>query len=165
LSNLPSPILELQHAPLPLQSAVNQGVCLDSLPFRCFLFGIHVWVLQGVRSASLGIRALVEFDSFIGKSRWHQISPVSQSKRPWWKNPPNNKKFHPKLLGRRNKKIMKNKKPKRTMMIMKVKRSNQPRSFSPRNNWKSCSRWIGPISVSWLWPSKEDRWKVWDSNP
>jgi hypothetical protein len=31
LSLLPSPILELQHAPLPLYSAASQGVCPDSL--------------------------------------------------------------------------------------------------------------------------------------
>jgi len=30
--------------------------------------------------------------------------------RPWWKNPPWIEKFHPRLLGRKNKKILKNKK-------------------------------------------------------
>jgi len=34
----PSPIPELQHAPLPLQSAVSQGTCPDSLLFHYFLF-------------------------------------------------------------------------------------------------------------------------------
>jgi hypothetical protein len=27
--------------------------------------------------------------------------------KPWWKNPPKTEKFHPRLLGRRNKKILK----------------------------------------------------------
>jgi hypothetical protein len=36
LSLLPSPILELQHAPLPLYSVANQGACHNSLSFRCF---------------------------------------------------------------------------------------------------------------------------------
>jgi hypothetical protein len=38
-----------------------------------------------------------------------------------WKNPPRTKKFHPRLLGRRNKRILRNKKTKRTMTIMKMK--------------------------------------------
>jgi hypothetical protein len=33
---------ELQRAPLPLQSAVSQGTCPDSLFFRCFMFGTHI---------------------------------------------------------------------------------------------------------------------------
>jgi hypothetical protein len=60
--------------------------------------------------------------------------------RPWWKNPPRTEKFHPRLLGRRNKRIMKNKKTRRTIMIMKVKMSNQPQSFSLYNNWRSYSK-------------------------
>jgi hypothetical protein len=43
-----SPISELQHALLPLQNATSQGACPDSLFFRCFLFGTHIWVPQGV---------------------------------------------------------------------------------------------------------------------
>jgi hypothetical protein len=50
--------------------------------------------------------------------------------RPWWKNPTRTKKFHSKLLGRRNKRILKIKKTRKTTMIMKMKRSNQPQSFS-----------------------------------
>ncbi len=38
-SILPSPISELQHTPLPLQSAVSQGAYPNSLLFRCLLFG------------------------------------------------------------------------------------------------------------------------------
>jgi hypothetical protein len=38
--------------PLPLQSVANQGACLDSLLFHCFLFGTHIWILQRVGSAS-----------------------------------------------------------------------------------------------------------------
>jgi hypothetical protein len=52
LSILPSPIPELQHAPLPFQSVVSQGTCPDSLFFHYFLFGTHIWVPQGVGSAS-----------------------------------------------------------------------------------------------------------------
>jgi hypothetical protein len=37
---------------LPFQSAASQGACPDSLLFRCFLFGTHIWIPQGVRSAS-----------------------------------------------------------------------------------------------------------------
>jgi len=44
--------------------------------------------------------------------------------------------FHPKSLGRRNKGILKNKKIVTTAMIMKMKMSNQPQSFSLVNNWK-----------------------------
>jgi hypothetical protein len=50
--------------------------------------------------------------------------------KPWWKNPPRTEKFHPRVLGRRNKKILKNKKTRRATMIMKMKRNNQPQSFS-----------------------------------
>jgi hypothetical protein len=46
------PIPELQHAPLPLYSAASQGACLDSLLFCCFQFEIHIWIPQGVGSAS-----------------------------------------------------------------------------------------------------------------
>jgi hypothetical protein len=31
--------------------------------------------------------------------------------RPWWKNPPWTEKFHLRLLGRRNKKILKTRRP------------------------------------------------------
>jgi hypothetical protein len=37
---LPSPISELQHTPLPFQSAASQGTCPDSLLFRYFQFGL-----------------------------------------------------------------------------------------------------------------------------
>jgi hypothetical protein len=50
--------------------------------------------------------------------------------KPWWKDPPRTEKFHPRVLGRRNKKILKNKKTRRATMIMKMKRNNQPQSFS-----------------------------------
>jgi len=40
LSILPSPIPELQHTPLPLQSVASQGACFNSLFFRCFQFGL-----------------------------------------------------------------------------------------------------------------------------
>jgi len=36
---LPSPIPELQHAPVPLQNAASQGACPDSLYFNYFQFG------------------------------------------------------------------------------------------------------------------------------
>jgi hypothetical protein len=49
---LPSPILELQHAPPPLYSVASQGVCPDSLPFRYFQFGTPIWVSQGVGNVS-----------------------------------------------------------------------------------------------------------------
>jgi len=52
-----------------------------------------------------------------------------------------------------------------TLMTMKVKRSNQMRSSSPQNNWRSYSKWIGPISINWLSPSREDHPKVWSSSP
>jgi hypothetical protein len=48
--------------------------------------------------------------------------------------------FFPKPLGRRNKRILRNKKTRRTAMIMKMKRSNQPKSFSFQNNWRSYSK-------------------------
>jgi hypothetical protein len=40
LVTLPSPIPELQHAPLPPQSATSQGACPDSLLFCWFPFGL-----------------------------------------------------------------------------------------------------------------------------
>ncbi len=49
-------------------------------------------------------------------------------------------------------------------MNPKVKRNNGAQSYSPRNNWKSSSKWIGSISVSWLWPSKGGHPKMRDSN-
>jgi hypothetical protein len=39
-------------------------------------------------------------------------------------------------LVRRNKKILKDNKTMRTTMTMKIKRSNQPHSFSLQNNWR-----------------------------
>jgi len=44
--------------------------------------------------------------------------------KPWCKNPPWTDKFHSRLLRRKNKKILKNKKTRRTMMNMKMRRSN-----------------------------------------
>jgi len=49
-------------------------------------------------------------------------------------------------------------------MSSKVKRSNGARSYSPRNNWKSSSKWIGPTLVSWLQPSKEEHPRMRGSN-
>jgi hypothetical protein len=49
-------------------------------------------------------------------------------------------KFYSSFLGKRNKKVLKNKKPMRTTMTRKVKRSNQAQSSSFRNNWKSYSK-------------------------
>jgi len=49
-------------------------------------------------------------------------------------------------------------------MSPKMKRNNGVQSFSPRNNWKSSSKWIGPISMSWLQSSKEDHPRMRDSN-
>ncbi len=51
------------------------------------------------------------------------------------------------------------------MRTMKMKRSNQIQSSSPRNNWRSYLKWIGSISMNWFWPSKEDHPKVWSSSP
>jgi hypothetical protein len=39
LVTFPSPIPEFQHTPLPYQSAMSQGACLDSLLFHCLQFG------------------------------------------------------------------------------------------------------------------------------
>ncbi len=55
LSRLPNLISELQHAPLPFYSGASQETCLDFLLFRCFQFGIHIWVPQGVGSVSFKI--------------------------------------------------------------------------------------------------------------
>ncbi len=49
-------------------------------------------------------------------------------------------------------------------MNPKVNRSNEARSYSPKNNWKSSSKWIGSTSVSWLWPLKGGHPKMRDSN-
>jgi len=49
-------------------------------------------------------------------------------------------------------------------MSLKVKRSNGARSYSPRNNWKSSLKWIGPTLVSWLRPSKEEHPRMRDFN-
>jgi hypothetical protein len=67
----------------------------------------------------------VELDSFLWESRWHPRSFVSHYKKPWWKNPPRTQKFHPSLLGRRNKRILKTKRARRNKMIMEVKRNKQ----------------------------------------
>jgi hypothetical protein len=44
---LPSPILELQHTPLPLQSAESQGACTELLTFPMFTTLDSSWVYQG----------------------------------------------------------------------------------------------------------------------
>jgi hypothetical protein len=44
----------------------------------------------------------------------------------WWKNLPMTYMFHLRPLGRRDKRILRNKKITITSMIMKMKRSNQP---------------------------------------
>ncbi len=49
-------------------------------------------------------------------------------------------------------------------MSPKVKRNNGARSYSPRNNWKSSSRWIGLTSVSWWRPSKKEHPRMRGSN-
>ncbi len=59
LSILPSPILELQHAPLPFYSVASQGACPNSLFFHCFQFGAHIWVSQGVGSTSHYLYAFI----------------------------------------------------------------------------------------------------------
>ncbi len=41
-------------------------------------------------------------------------------------------------------------------MSLKVRRNNGARSYSPRNNWKSSSRWKGSTLVSSLRSSKEE---------
>jgi hypothetical protein len=48
--------------------------------------------------------------------------------------------FHPKPWGRKNKRIPKLSKTMIAMRTMKVKRSNQMRCSSPRNNWRSYSK-------------------------
>jgi len=45
-----------------------------------------------------------------------------------------------------------------------VKRNKGARSYSPKNNWKSSSRWVGPTLVSWWWPSKREPPRVKGSN-
>jgi hypothetical protein len=44
--------------------------------------------------------------------------------------------FHSRPLGRRNKRILNNKRIVTTVMIMKMKRSNQPQFSSLENNWR-----------------------------
>ncbi len=46
---LPNPILELQHAPLPPQSVVNQGACPQFLVLSLFSPHTHIWIYQGTR--------------------------------------------------------------------------------------------------------------------
>ncbi len=72
MSSLPSPIPKLQHALLPFQSATNQGACPDSLPFRCFLFGTHIWVLQRVKSTSFFLQNFKTL-KFLYDFIFHQI--------------------------------------------------------------------------------------------
>ncbi len=67
LSTLPSPILELQHAPLPFQSVASQGACPDSLLFCCFLFGTHIWVLRGVGNVSTVVTIWHIYWNFSGR--------------------------------------------------------------------------------------------------
>jgi len=52
----------------------------------------------------------------------------------------------------------------KTKMSPKVRRNNGARSYSPKINWKSSSRWIGLTVVSWLRPSKEEHPRMWGSN-
>jgi len=49
-------------------------------------------------------------------------------------------------------------------MNLKVKKSNRGGSYSPRNNWKFSSKWIGSILVNWLRPSKEEHPRMQDFN-
>ncbi len=79
-----------QSSSIPLypQSVASQGMCPNSLLFRCFQFRFRFESIKELGSASHGIRALVELDPLIGEFRWHQRRPISQYKRPWWKNPP-----------------------------------------------------------------------------
>jgi hypothetical protein len=49
----PSPISELQHAPLPSQSATNQGACPNSLLFHCFQFGFTFESIKELGGASI----------------------------------------------------------------------------------------------------------------
>ncbi len=148
--------LDSHLSPTRSWERVTRALACPSTPSKCcepgsvsltpcssLLFRFHLKFtfesIKKLRSASHGIRILVEFDSLIREFRWHQRGPVNQYMKPWWKNPPWTEKFHLKLLGRRNKKILKNKKTRRTMMTMKM-RSNQPRSFSLQNNWRSYSK-------------------------
>jgi hypothetical protein len=55
LVTFPSPILELQHAPLPPQSAISQGACPDSLLFHCFQFGFTFESMKELRGVSLDV--------------------------------------------------------------------------------------------------------------
>jgi hypothetical protein len=59
---LPSSILELQHAPLPPQSAANQGTCPDSLLFRCFQFGLTFEFIKKLGSASYGLACCCDYE-------------------------------------------------------------------------------------------------------
>ncbi len=116
----------------------------------------HLESNKELRSVSLGIKALVELDSTSWEFRWHLRRPVSQHKKPCWKNPPRNKKSRLSLMGKRIWKA------KRTTMILKVKRSNQTWSSSPQSNWKSSSKLIDLILANWLRPSKEDHPRMRD---
>ncbi len=61
LSILPSPYLELQHGPLPLQSAESQGVCPELLTFPLFYTLDSSWVYQGVWERVICLCALLLF--------------------------------------------------------------------------------------------------------
>ncbi len=50
---VPSPIPELHHALLPLQNVVSEGVCLDSLLFRCFQFRLTFESIKEFGGASI----------------------------------------------------------------------------------------------------------------
>ncbi len=53
-----------------------------------FIFGFTFESLKECGGVSHGIRAPTKFNPPIGEFWWHRRRPVSQYKRPWWKNPP-----------------------------------------------------------------------------
>jgi hypothetical protein len=57
---------------LYLSKCCELGSVPRLLPLSLFYTWTHIWVLEGVGSASLGIKALVEFDPLIGEFRWCQ---------------------------------------------------------------------------------------------
>jgi hypothetical protein len=57
---LPSPILELQHAFLPLQSAASQRACFDSLLFRYFQFRLTFESIKEFGSVSMAFHGLID---------------------------------------------------------------------------------------------------------
>jgi hypothetical protein len=66
-----SPIMELQHTPLLVQNAMNQGACPDFLLFRCFLFGLTFESLK-----ELGARQVCDYDKFFWNVFASQLSGV-----------------------------------------------------------------------------------------